>query len=226
MNNFYVEYRFHGYPKHYLKRLRDELARKFKIRRAGKQSPPHMTLYGPFKTVEFRSVFSKIEKVAGRYSLVPFSVDGFERREGVSGNVIAGHINISPELVNLRKELAVELNKIVKSADRQPWDTDGGYWFHTTLLKDMNQRICEDMWHYLNRKEKPHINQHLVRITILNQRRRIEREYDLVLKRWLNRREALSKRLYRKTVNKLGELRGQAPKRPSSIMEWLKKIFS
>lgn len=226
MNNFYIEYRFHGYSKDYLKRLRNELAHKFKVRRTGKQQPPHITLYGPFKTVEFRSVFSRIEKVAERYTLVPFSIDGFECRDGVGGKVIAGRINVSPELVNLRKELARELNKIVKSDDRQPWDLEGGYWFHTTILKDIDQRRCEDMWHYLNRKKKPHINQHLVRITILNRRGRIEREYDLVLKRWLNRREALSNRLYRKTMNKLRELRGQAPKKLPSIMNWLKKIFS
>jgi hypothetical protein len=185
-----------------------------------------MTLYGPFKTAEYRGVLSRIEKVAKRYKLVPFSIDGFERRQGLSGKVIVGHINTSPQLVNLRRELAEELNQIVKSKDCQPWDTKGDAWFHTTILQNIDQRRYDDIWHYLNKKKKLFYPQHLVRITILNSRRRIECEYDLILGRWLNRREALSKSLYRETIDKLTVLLGRPPKRRQPIVKRLiKKIF-
>lgn len=226
MNNFYIEYRIRGDPKRYLKRLRTELAYRFRIRRGGKQSPPHITLYGPFKTSEYKGVFSRIEKVAKRYQVVPFSIDGFERRQGLSGKVIVGHINASPQLVNLRRELAEELNQIVKREDCQPWDTKGDAWFHTTILQNVDQRKYDGIWHYLNRKKKPFYPQHLVRITILNSRRRIECEYDLILERWLNRREALSKSLYRKTISKLIELLGRPPaRRQPTRIGLIKKII-
>ena len=224
MNSFYIDFRFHGYSKHYLNDLRIEISRKFRVE--GEHGIPHMTLYGPFKTTEFRNVFSRIEKVAERYTLVPFSINGFDHNNGKGGKIVAGRISPSPELVNLRRELAEELNKVVRIDDRQPWDNEGNFWFHTTIVKDVNQRKYEDIWRYLNRKEQPFINQYLIRMTILNQIGRIEREYDLVLRRWLNREEALSKPLYQETINKLGELQGQGPEKKSSIIAWLKETFS
>jgi 2'-5' RNA ligase len=183
-----------------------------------------MTLYGSFQTAEFRDVFSRIEGVSKRYTLVPFTINGFDSK-GKNGKVIAASIIASPELKNLRRELAEELNKIIRREYRQPWDNEGDYWFHTTIaMKDIDRQYGA-IWHYINRKEKPHINQHLVRITILGKGRKIIREYDLILKRWLNRREALSRRLYRETVNKLMELQGLPPEQPTSLLNRLKKIF-
>lgn len=225
MHYFFVEFRFHRYPKDYLKNLIGEVASRFRVKGALKYRPvPHMTLYGPSQAKSLDSVFSKIEKVAKRYTLVPFSIHGFNRHNGKNGKVMAAGITASPELKSLRRELANELNKIVKRDDRQPWDNESDYWFHTTIAMRDIDRQFEDIWHYINKKERPHINQHLVRITVLNQRRRIEREYDLMFKRWLSRREALSKHLWRKTVNKLRELQGLPPEREPSPMNWLQRI--
>jgi len=223
LNSFYIDFRFHGYSKRYLNSLKREMSRKFRVK--GEHGIPHMTLYGPFRTTDSRGVFSRIERVVARYTLVPFCIDGFDLKSGRGGEVVAGRINASPELINLRRELAEELNKIVRIDDRQPWDNEDNFWFHTTIVMDVNHRKYEGIWHYINRKPKPHINQHLVRITILNRRGRIEREYDLVLKRWLNRRQALSKGLFRKTIDALGELHGEVPEERFSITNWLRKIF-
>lgn len=51
------------------------------------------------------------------------------------------------------------------------------------------------------------INQHLVRVTVLGRGSRIQREYDLILKKLLSRREALSRYWWRKTIEELKELR-------------------
>ena len=226
MNYFYIEFRFHRYPKDYLKSLIGEVARRFRVKEALKYRPvPHMSLYGPFQTRSSHSVFSGIEKVAKRYTLVPFSIRGFVRHNGEKGKVIACRINASHELKNLRRELAEELNKIVKIDDRQPWDNEGDYWFHTTIaMKDIDRQF-DDIWSYVNKKEKPHINQHLIRIAVLNKNRKIEREYDLMFKRWLNRREALSNRLWRKTVNKLRQFQNLPPEKPTSLIDWLRKLL-
>lgn len=226
MKYFYIEFRFHRYPKDYLKGLINEIAHEFRVKEALKYRPvPHMTLYGPSQARSLDSVFSKIEKVAKRYTLVPFVVCDFDSHNGKGGKVIGCRINASAELKNLRSELAEELNKIVTMDDRQPWDNEGDYWFHTTIaMKDIDWQF-RDIWSYVNKKEKPYINQYLVRITVLNNKRRIEREYDLMFQRWLSRREALSRYLWRKTINRLRELLGLPPEKPTSLIKQLKKIF-
>jgi hypothetical protein len=208
---FYIEFRFHHHPKEYLKGLIIDIANKFRVRGALKYRPvPHMTLYGPSQTKLLDNVFSKIEKVAKKYTLVPFKISDYDWHDGKNGKVIACLISASIELKNLRNELAKELNKIVKRDDRQPWDEKGNYWFHSAIaMKDIDQKFG-DIWYYVNKKDKPHINQHLVRITVLNKERKIELEYDLMFKRWLNRREALTKRLWLQTIDRLRELQGSS----------------
>ncbi len=59
----------------------------------------------------------------------------------------------------------------------------------------------------LEGENDPGINQHLLRVTVLG-RGRIQGEYDLVLKRLLNRREALNKSLWQETISKWRRLQG------------------
>lgn len=208
MPNFFIEFRFRGYAKYQLKGLIREVATKFRVRGATKYRPvPHMALfYSSSGTTDIRKVYDAVERVGKNYSLVPFKVEGFEWHEGEEGKVLAAGINASPELKQLRQALADELSNICAL---HRFDTQSNFWFHTTIaFKDIDQKF-DRIWHYINKKEEPYINQHLIRITVLNHERKIEREYDLMLKRCLSRREALSKSLYQKTVNKLAELIGE-----------------
>lgn len=52
-------------------------------------------------------------------------------------------------------------------------------------------------------EDDPGINLHLLRVTVLGRGSRIQREYDLVLKKLLSRREALSRYWWRKTIEQL-----------------------
>ena len=223
MTDFFIEFRFHGYPKQYLKELIREVSRKFRVKGAIKERPvPHMTLYGPSQATRMPKVFAAIERVGKRYTLVPFKVEGFGWFDGKKGKVIYAGIIASPELEKLRQELARELSKI---STPQCWDALPDYKFHTTTaFKDIDHKFNQ-IWHYLMKKEAPHINQQLLRITVLNKDRKILREYDLMLKRWLDRRQALSGYWYRKTINKLRELQGLPPERQPSLLDRLGKIF-
>ncbi len=58
----------------------------------------------------------------------------------------------------------------------------------------------------MGEENSPAINQHLLRITILGKRGRIQAEYDLLLKRILSRRQALSTYTWRRTIGKLKDL--------------------
>jgi predicted DNA-binding transcriptional regulator len=56
-------------------------------------------------------------------------------------------------------------------------------------------------------KKDSGINQHLLRITVLGRYNHISCEYDLVLKKMLSRREALSRYWWKRTIEKLNDLR-------------------
>lgn len=224
VTHFFIEFRFHGYPKQYLKDLIREVSRKFKVRGAiKKRAVPHMTLYGPSQTTNIHKVFAAIEKIGKRYTFAPFKVEGFDWFNGKEGKVICAGITASPELDKLRLELAKELSKISTS---QSWDASASYRFHTTIASKDIDRKFNQIWRYLKAKEEPYINQQLLRITVLNKDRKILREYDLVLKRWLNRRQALSGHWWWRTVNKLRELQGLPPERQPSPLDWLRGIFN
>lgn len=220
MTQFSIEFRLHGYPKHYLKRLIWEIAQKFRVKGAIKERPvPHVTLYGPSETNDIRKVLAVVEKVGRKYTLVPFAIKDFDWREGKKGKVIAASIVASPELKNLREELAKELSKI---STHQPWDTKADFWFHTTVaFKDIDTKF-DRIWHYVNAKEKVRFDQYLVRITILNKKGKIIREYDLLLKRWLKRWQAIGpvgRYWWRQTTRKLRELEGLPPHMKQPILD-------
>jgi len=225
LNYYYIEYRFHGYPKRYLKSLIHEVSRNFGVKGAIKGRPvPHITLYGPFETNNSYDVFRTIERVAKRYTLIPFTVDGFDSKAGNNAKVIAAKIIPSPELIQLRMDLANELNRIVEKKNRQPWDSENKYWFHSTIaMKDIDGKFDKIKKH-LSKKDQPCIHQHLVRMTVLNRKRKIISEYDLLLRKWLSRSQALSNHWWRKTINRLCEYRG-LPSEKYSIFEKVKKTL-
>ena len=181
-----------------------------------------MTLYGPSQTTNIHKVLTAIEKIGKRYTLVPFKVEGFGWFDGKGGKAIHAGITASHELEKLRQELAEELSKI---STPQPWDARRDYKFHTTIaFRDIDQKFNQ-IWHYLMIKEAPYINQHLLRITVLDRDSKILREYDLVLKRWLNRRQALSRHWWHRTISKSRELQGLPSERQPSLLDWLREIF-
>lgn len=206
MTGFLVEFRLHGYARAYAKNLVYDVAKRFRVKGVTKgRAVPHITLYGPSKTDNMKRIVSEVEKIGRNYTLVPFKIKGFGCTHSSENRVIYLDITPSLELEELRQDLAQRLSKI---STHQPWDTKGKYLFHSTIaFKDIDKKFSR-MWPYIKAMEEPNINQHLLRITVVGAHRRILCEYDLVLKRMLNRREALSKTWWRKTINRLRELQG------------------
>lgn len=222
MANFLIEFRMHGYAKEYAKDIVYSVAKKFRVRGVTrKKVVPHISLYGPGRTKDIRKVISAVKKVGRKYSLVPFKVKGFGYFDKTP-KVIYFDISPSQELEDLRWELSQELRKV---SIGQSWDSRRNHSFHATIaFRDIDTKFNK-IWSYLKSREEPDISQYLLRITVIGARGRVVCEYDLVLKKLLNRREALSKYWWRKTINRLRELQGLPPEKPVSLMGRLKKLF-
>lgn len=224
MVGFLVEFRMHGYAKEYAKEVVYSVAKKYKVRGVTrKRVVPHITLYGPAKTDDIRKVISAVEKVGRQYTLVPFKIKGFDYFDKIP-KVVYFDIFPSQELEDLRWKLSQELNKV---ANGQSWDSGRKYSFHATIaFRDIDAKFT-NIWSYLKNREEPNINQHLLRITVLGNSGKIVCEYDLVLKRSLNRRQALSRYWGRRTINRLRELQGliTETKKPFSWIDRFKRIF-
>jgi 2'-5' RNA ligase len=200
MTGFFVEFRLHGYAKDYAKQLIWSVAKKFRVKGViGKRVVPHIGLYGEGKTDDIRKVVSAVERVGRKYTLVPFRIKGFGFFDKPH-KVIYLDISPSKELEKLRWELSQELRKV---SSCQSHDRHRKFKFHGTIaFKDIDNKFNR-IWSYIKNKEEPDINQYLLRITVIGAPRRIICEYDLVLKKLLNREQALSRYWWRKTINRL-----------------------
>lgn len=222
MAGFLVEFRMHGYAKEYAKHTVNAVAKKFRAKGVTrKKVVPHVSLYGPGRTSDIAKVISAIKKVGQRYTLVPFKVKGFGYFD-TTPKVIYLDISPSQELKDLRWELSRELRKV---STGQSWDRGRHHAFHATIAFHDIDRKFNQIWSYLKSKEQPNINEHLLRITVVGKGRRIVCEYDLVLKRLLNRRQALSRFWWRRTWKRLRELQGLPPEKPASLAGRLKRLF-
>ena len=194
----FIECRFWGQTSDYFKELNKKLVR----RGSGKIKVPHMTLYGGSHTSSFKHVMSIIERVAVRYDLVPFSTGDFSYFDNADKKWNIIRVNPSPELEALRLQMAEQLINS-KIAPPQAYDRDRNYNFHIAIGKTENKWTFNSLCSIVKRWDLPDMNLHLLRITIIGKDQRIRFEYDLILKRWLNRRQALSTYWRRRTIDQL-----------------------
>jgi len=207
MVHYLIEFRFHGYAKKYAKHLIHDVARKFKVEGVTRnRAVPHITLFGPFTTRHERKMVSEVVNIGREFTLVPFIVRGFDYFNK-EHKVIYLDINPSVELKELRRDLAQRLSKISGS---QPSDNQKQFQFHSTVaFRDIDRKFLK-IWEYIKEKEEPNIKQHLLRITILKGKR-ILHEYDLILKKLLNRKQALSRYWFNKTIKYYKDCLGFEP---------------
>jgi len=207
MTSFFIEFRLHGYAKAYAKRLIWSVAKKFRVKGVtGRRVVPHIALYGSGSTKDIRRVVSVVERVGQKYTLVPFRIKGFNYFDKPH-KVIYLDISPSKEMEELRWELSQELRKIstCQSQDRHSMTK---FAFHGAIaFRDIDNKFNK-IWSDIKSREEPDIKQYLLRITVIGAHSRIVCEYDLVLKKLLNREQALSRYWWRKTVNRVRELKG------------------
>lgn len=226
---YLIEFRLSGYAKKYARQLINDISKKFRAR-GMKGKVPHISLYGPFTTNNERIMVREVCNLCRKYDRIFFSFRGFNYFDNSTNKVVYLDVVPSEDLKLFRLELSSRLRKITSSISREDRKGAGDFKFHTTLaFKDIDHKFG-NVWEYISRQRRPNIRQTLLRVTILK-KSRILYEYDFMLRRLLNRREALSKTVYRETIRRLSEGTQQPAMQKERILKpslWnkLKDFFS
>ena len=199
--NYLIEFRFHGYAKRYARELSEQISHKFHVKQVVRKGrPPHITLFGGFSCDNEKELVQKFIKVCKSFDLIKFRLDDFGH---IENRVIFIDVKHSIELEELRLQLSKELMPVCKAKE---WDKKESFVFHATLaLKDIEYKF-DKIWAYLQGMEKPNIEQHLLRLTLLRNGK-ILKEYDFIQRRLLRRDEALSKKLLKTTIGYLNDIK-------------------
>jgi calcineurin-like phosphoesterase family protein len=118
---------------------------------------PHVTLFGPFSLkegIKARDLLTLTGNCAAHYNPPAFTIQGWEKREGMHGSVIAFSVLPSEDLRKLTHDLAVSLLPFADSAN--PWDAlPDKKWFHVTLANRLDPATGVDMFSRLTGSPDP-----------------------------------------------------------------------
>lgn len=232
-----IEIRVAG-GKHKLKQLIRQVLISSNLR--VKKVIPHISIYEPaYCKVGLGEIIQEISGICKDYDSIPFLIDGFDHKINTKGKkVIALRIRPSTELEEIRDRLAGSLSE--KCPSQQPWDNGVELpWFHITIANKLSEGAFRRCWGTIsepargsfferisaffglkrrkksNFQERAYIPMNGIRLTILNERRKIAAEYDFAQKRMLTRNEALDRRVWARTLKILRQKTGCELTKPS-----------
>ncbi len=203
MQTYFIEFRFQGYAKRYIKSTIQEISHKFRVKATSKKIP-HITLFGPFKTNNERQMVNTLTQVCKNYEneLIPFRLKGFEGFDNFLNKVVFIDVRPSEEMKELRYDLSKSLLKITTSDSVQDKKSKDDFKFHATVaFKDIDQKFSQIL-SYLKSKPDPSIKQTLLRVTIIK-KGKILYEYDLIQKKLFNRSKSKNKKVLSETFKEL-----------------------
>jgi calcineurin-like phosphoesterase family protein len=191
---------------------------------------PHVTLFGPFtlnEGVSSRQLIDILGQAAAGYDPIPFTIDGWEMRQGIHGSVIAFTVRPSDPLKKITSSIAGILSPITHS--HNIWDANpDSKWFHVTVANRMDPLQASTVFsvltgqqqeksptgillklrhllHRVIRTRKGHavrpvtVDDTGLRITVM-QGEDILTEYDLLEKRWITGDYRHSSKSWQKTL--------------------------
>jgi calcineurin-like phosphoesterase family protein len=101
---------------------------------------PHVTLFGPFSLKDgtiSKDLLNIIGNIAASYDPVAFTIDGWEKREGMHGSVIAFSVHPSEKLKDLTASIAGALFPLAQNINA--WDGQPEKkWFHATIANRLD----------------------------------------------------------------------------------------
>ncbi len=206
---YLIEARLYGYGEKFAIDISKEIARLFGARLVLKKTrPTHLPLYGRFETANEKEMIKHFVSICRRFDLITFEITGFER----IGEAVCLKIKPSPELVNFRNSLVLELNHVCES---QNLDEPGGFAFRAVLPLASLQKKAGAIWKFLEAQKKPGIKQYLLRVSLIK-KGRVLKEYDFIQRRILSKGEAASKPVLNQTMKRLKKIMENDGKRKIS----------
>lgn len=202
---FFLEFR--PWKSSHIRDYADGANRRLTKRGSEKIKVPHMTLYGPSEAKDLGKIVRKVEEVAKEFELVKVKTFGFDYFDNPDKKWVVVRVKPNQKLESLRYKLYQALRKI---SPPQTWDEEPSYKFHVSIGKTARGNTFNKLRHMVNQWSAPEMEQFLLRICIINGRGKIHKEYDLIQRRLLSRREALSRREKEVTLQGLRRLLGNS----------------
>jgi len=165
---------------------------------------PHLTLFGPYDTDQGYEVKQRTQGVLSKYSVVPFTVSGFDCFGET--NVVYAAVDPSAELQSLRRDLAARLKPV--TYNQQPWDLDHSHEFHITIATNLGDQTTAVL-EYVRGKYDLERELHATRVPAVD-RGRMLWEWDLPRGVELSPQEATSRDSWEQTMAELERLDEQA----------------
>lgn len=196
MTHYLIEFRFSGYLKSQIKKLIHNISENHHVYGVTRRHVvPHITMVGPLDTDDEKRLIREFKNIVSKYDLITFRLNGFDTFDR---QVIFVNIEPSDELRTIRNEIIENLKEFCRLDEH---DYKPEFRPHATLaFKDIGSKFNK-IWTQLQSWKIPQIEQHVLRLTILKNSK-ILCEYDFVLKKLLNRAQALDRELFQKTKEK------------------------
>ena len=200
MARYLIEFRFFGKAKREIKELVWKVNRKFRLSHArGRRPIPHITLVAPFTTIYQKKLVSDFKEICSKQPLIDFEVKGY----GTFTKTRVVYIKIKPskQLKKFRWNLSKTLRKYCKLLPRE---LKRKYYFHATIAMKIPSQKFKKIKKYVKEHKEPNYKHYLIRATLLKNSK-ILYEYDFLLRRLLNRKQAKSKIILEETFIKLSQ---------------------
>ncbi len=131
------------------------IAKKFRLGNYTEKHP-HVTLFGPLSLngdVSEEQFLDAVSRAASRYDPIPFMIDGWEKRDGMHGSVIAFFVQPSDALKSLTVSISEVLTPITSSYN--PWDAfPGKKWFHVTIANRLEPALAEEIFSIITKSKE------------------------------------------------------------------------
>ena len=188
MTHYLIDIRLMGSVKHQIRSLSNHLVEKFNL--GDKLVIPHITLAGPFSTLDEEKLVKDFTRICSNQTRIPkYEVGGY----GFFNETRVVYVTITPDetLKQFRDQLSRAISPYC-SLRRYDLDSVNDFKFHATLAMKLDwftfQRI---KWYFRNQK-KVIYRHHPLRATLLRNSK-IVCEYDFIQNRMLTRAQAMSK---------------------------------
>jgi 2'-5' RNA ligase len=196
MNHYLIEFRFFGKSKTEIRKLIWDVNKRYHIR-SRHRPVPHISLVGSFNTTDERRLVNDFKNICKKQGLIHFNVAGFDTFE--NNRVIFLDIQPDKKMEMFRRELSTTLQPYCRM---KPYDLEEKFSFHTTITMKLNPAKFEQVKKYISKKTKSNYKHVLLRATLIKNQI-ILCEYDFLLKKLLNRREAKNRTILSYTFDEL-----------------------